>query len=439
MEKGFNSISKSLEVQKDNTKKNESAKVLEFESNNNSKISLEYSSSNFEYPESIQNETGILGYERILINNGQIEKYFNENISKEQKNTLSKEILLKISDGRFPSQSFTYSMDAWENKNGNIEKYLQQFKSDKFILQDIFGVSSYFNLKDNGISSAFTRNDQEDTPDNSFFDVFDKKSKKIIGYSDIYTILNKYKDEIKNNEVFIISGNGLNVGELDFWGKIDISNKNDVAFGFDRQDSLFQNYIGKSIDYLRNINNVNKIEPINSTKNNYLNNGYQPRLYPNGLFLELFGLKESGNSISHLAPGGTKGFKFNINIKKDLAIKYGSAFSKNIDDMEKTLDPVYSNTYYGEEQGNYCHRLFQNRYNFEIKKLWDSPIPFLGHKEDVIQNRHLRNSTATYHIPIFINSDQIKQLKWGHSKYATFWTEKGFNFLKIKHADKFPV
>ena len=37
-------------------------------------------------------------------------------------------------------------------------------------------------------------------------------------------------------------------------------------------------------------------------------------------------------------------------------------------------------------------------------------------------------------IPIIIGHDRIKQLRWGDSRYAVFFTEKGLNFLKIKHS-----
>ncbi len=41
-------------------------------------------------------------------------------------------------------------------------------------------------------------------------------------------------------------------------------------------------------------------------------------------------------------------------------------------------------------------------------------------------------------LPIFIGHKELPQLSWGHATYANYMNEKGLNFFKFKHADHLP-
>lgn len=142
-------------------------------------IKLEYRTSFFEYPESIQKETGILGYERKTIPEDDLLKALRSCLSENQKKIIKKKIgfdinsistleqlqeFMKSSEGKLDYEVFTKSMEdfsknllmAMTNKQfpsesfnyvmGGSREERQQFTEDKFLLQDIFGFESYQDL-----------------------------------------------------------------------------------------------------------------------------------------------------------------------------------------------------------------------------------------------------------------------------------------------------
>lgn len=375
----------------------------------------------FEYPKHIQEETGILGYERNIINGQQIElainsiKTIEENedsiLSGKTERSFSKKLLMKMTNNKFPHESFNYVMETGADSK-------DQFSEDKFLLQNIFGLETYKKLLSKNASDAFIPQnpynpDQtafllfNDTDNSEVKDYYEEKGPNSnLSIGEVFQ-LQELKDLSKKN-IYALSANGLNVSDRNFYFGLNILEKDVKAFGFYQQDNLFQNYISDCISKLREINNSNP-ENCRHRWDSIMESSKYNSIYSEQIFLELFDIKEFNNKNKFR--GDWLDYK---DYAKELLLKYGSPLSEkdpkySVDEFVQTMNSAYHPSSFSPT-GDYINKL-----------------KFITGVE-----------SKSHHIPIFINNDKIQQLKWGHASFAAFWTSKGFNLLKIKHADHLP-
>ncbi|MEI6650008.1 MAG: hypothetical protein WCL23_01080 [Candidatus Moraniibacteriota bacterium] len=64
---------------------------------------------------------------------------------------------------------------------------------------------------------------------------------------------------------------------------------------------------------------------------------------------------------------------------------------------------------------------------------------FLSGGEEYKEGNLVVGGLSEAQYPIIINHSEIPQLAWGHAKYAHYSNDKSFNFFKFRHADHLPV
>lgn len=413
----------------------------------------------FSYPENIEKETGIKGYERLVVDKEQIfdllnnawknrfgkaltdlgvsdldkmEDIYNsyslvalmekegydytkdpdwDELEYKNKSIFMRSIVNKyfldiprniqrtLSDNNFPDNSFLFDASN-DDGSGSI------LKEDKFFLQKIFGMESYNKFKAKTGDKLFGKSGNPEVPK---FLTIDKETYKTRKFDNNYVgrtseeISQEYEDSIKKNDVFYVADQGLNISEKDFfWRRVHLFSTT-PAIGF-YLDGYLTDYILKSIDEYRKINNANEKPVID---------GKIVARFGTRKFLRLFGMLETVTD---------KSYKFDrysidtidemfydetgdIDKISHLLNKYGGRFNKD----EKAKDYI---TLKNNE--------VNSRQKFEVADNWTNGRDF------------------SRHIPIFINNDDIPQLRWGAAKYCSFYNKKGFNFIKIEHDDKYP-
>jgi len=384
-------------LQSSQESKEKKKKTLEMKIGDNTYM-IETESYDFEYPKNIQQETGIIGYERTKINSASLyniiydislkkgidlkEKGINSitDIKMHTKNgekrvvpseitpliiEICYDILSQLSNKQYPTNTVNHMLSAYTSDDAK-KIHKQDFKADKFFLQKIFDIDL--------LEKSQKRNAQAFNFHNSNIklDVFDKKTSQFKERIEFHEI-KKYSNELQNDKVLVNTNDGLNNFSGDFWlGQIDL-----MSFGFSMDDNLFKEYISKAFNYY-----VKKQEE-------------NPSLM-------------YGKILEHLIAI----FTFN---KKRFTIP-----GENISDDDKELL---------ENMRNYIKDTYKD--NEYIKIANDLDI------QKFIDNRYRIRGTEL-EIPVLINNDEIPQLQWGHAKYAHFFNEKGFNFIEFKHAEHLP-
>lgn len=417
----------------------------------------------FSYPENIVKETGIKGYERQVINEEQIfsmlnkvlknkygksleelgynnlnklideyEKDDSENLDslaqsiadsgykfeeKGDRNSfyikkdlvnITNSIYGALSDNKYPDDVFTFSARHKES----------MLVEDRFFLQKIFGIESFNKFKEKTGKELFGRTSY---PEQVQYYKFDKNTYKIKYFGEdtwgrkiesepIQKISEEYNKSIKNNDIFYMADNGLNVGERDFFGGFQpllFNSKPNLGFEI---DNYLYDYLTKSINEYREINKANYGE--------MGDNRLMKSVFRTEDFLKIFAMLEMPTNKSYCEKGKYSTFDVYSHTQEEvdtlyekaanLINKYGGLLDKN----EKAED--YLSVQYVE-----------------------SPI---GEKrlELVIKDNCYGEQEFSRHIPIFINDDNIPQLRWGAAKYCSFYNKKGFNFITLEHDDKFP-
>ena len=143
-----------------------------------------YSRNSFEYPEAIQNETGIIGYERTIISKEALHK-IHEETGGNSGDRLTQEILNKLSDGEFfklAIHEMGYnagdSFKGGKNPHKTKEIYAQEFADQKFILQKIFDMNS---IEDLGEKDSASFSHPDDTGENTIkFSIFNKENLEVV-------------------------------------------------------------------------------------------------------------------------------------------------------------------------------------------------------------------------------------------------------------------
>lgn len=458
---------------------------------------LETASYDFEYPERIQKETGILWYKRTIIEYKDIIKTIIEcgkpfgfdkrigncidlgslvrecyQISRavaNEKGTMTrysgidynnkyyetqeglfyqfidhidskiiKKLDISLSNGEFPSRTFNHTIGAhMEN-----EKMFKIFKEDKMFLQKLFDVNLTEKIK------LGRRQIAVDETTEIKIDVYDKKSDKLIYETNTYDLY-KTKNEIKKNEVYLIGYDTLNTEVAHFWGSYFVN----PSFGFTINDPFFKKYIKKVYEFL-------------------LINNYDTKK-------EIIGIAEILKILAFCDDDFYENYKKYFKMISNIYKKYDYFWEKNITEEEKInmeeeknrLNHMFNeivkkflpNINLGEIILNkekifssYEHVLLHGmdkKFNFNelfVKAISNIFGTFLilpnSHettfekflRESIRPDSFYSNKESEIYIPIFINHDEIPQLSWGHAKYAHFLNKKWFNFFEFKHADHLP-
>ncbi len=399
------------------------------------KYHLDYRKSYFEYPKNIQEETGILGYERIKINDQTLfnifkdlyeKKYnldfwknsitsfkeFNEFLFKRKKEAKEKkdfykwkdylanfwldysavyncrdsvlslvsiDILKKLSNGEYPSKCDTHIMGgyAWKDK----DKMFANFKKQKYFLQKIYDLKTIKELYKWGIEPSkildYNVNSCDDKPwcgwwYSPWFAIYDTKTSEVIKEKERVGNLINYEDDFKSGKVYAANfKRWINFQEWCFWDTGGYI-YDTIAFGFPRKrDSFQEEYFNKVLDRM-------------------------VILYQNKSLY-----RDSLHSLFQ---------KYCIN---EYIKQYGNIFS----DKDLTTKKMWK---------------FIDKYF--IKK-W---IKNFLTKENIESISNIWYPKWETYLPIVVWDKKIPQLSWGHAKYAHFFDEKGFNFFEFKHTNDLP-
>lgn len=373
----------------------------------------------FEYPQHIQKETGILGYERTKISQEKIKEFFSNNSFADKGDKWMTEraryrkivqVVLNLSNREYPAQTYNHIIGGFANP---LERKIMNndFKSDNFFLQKIYDISRIEKKRSKGyhpnrIFNNPAQSEDNYTKANSNFKLYNKKSDTAVTDDDFIGNISKYKEKIENDEVFMATPNGgLNVEIGKFWQ--DVLNENHIGVGFPAfGEQYFDEYIEKSLEKLikieKNVDDEYLLDisrPISTIFYNYLLSKYK-----------------KGDSSSRTTAGWDRNdFISKITTiaqdffsKHNLGIKTGGEYS--FGNRKYTLSEIL--------EDNFLHHYFHQ-------------------EEEYFDTGKLAGSYDIY-LPIFIGADEVPQLSWGHAKYAHFMNEKGLNFFKFKHADHLP-
>lgn len=215
----------------------------------------------FSYPENIQNETQIEGYEKIKIERKMLE---NSNVK-------FLELLKSFSRNKFPNTTYNHVLygDHPYPTSDTGKDVHEKFAKEGFLLGKIDTIEPP-DINPNYIIGSNTRtaklliNENNEvelfgqmihapkTKNVTFFKYTGETSKKDLGFADEYdfekgiTLFNdeEYKNVLKH-KIFIDSVNGLNIAAGD---KVWSGNFSRPIFGFDPQESPFKEYLQKIND-----------------------------------------------------------------------------------------------------------------------------------------------------------------------------------------------
>lgn len=448
-------INEELPQENERREKEENIKIFDV-TIDGQQYSLRAKKNVFSYPENIEKETGIKGYERLVIDKDQIFDLLNNAWKNRFGKTLTElgvsdldeigndysplakliekdgydftkdsyyykdytfnnpEILIArflknitadiyraLSNNEYPDNSFLFDPSRGNNSESVI-------KEDKLFLQKIFGMESYNKFKDRTGKALFGNEDTYVTPEQVHFHKIDKSNHKIDkSYLKVRETSEDYKNNYNNDNYFYVADRGLNVSEKEFFfGQPTLLTKRPMI-GFSL-DNYLQDYILKSIDEYRKINTASdsaRKEP----------DGKKRCYFYTGEFLKLFGMLETtvdksyqfepdptNNQVDQMFYDEEHGG--DVNKISHLLDKYGGRFSK--DEKAENYLSIKKNEKTGQE-------------SIKVEDNW-------------------HGNEFSRHIPIFINNDDIPQLRWGAAKYCSFYNKKGFNFITMEHDDKYP-
>ncbi len=348
--------------------------------------SLETESYDFEYPKHIQEDTGIIGYERVKISkdnlNSLIQKGFNV-----------VDLLEKLSGREYPNNCFTHQFAAAATSQKDL--YIEEFVKSRFFIQKIYDMNTA-----KRIDAPFTNGIDGNK---NLIEIFNKKTGISIGQSIFVSDINKepYKELLESGEYFATtSGSGFGVGvggfnkevvELDFFD-------NKPGFGFSMRGGTFtKKYLEKSF--------------------------------------EIYTKKLKGNMGKKISGPGTISYYGLAAILENMILmddKIQNLFSeKKLVTIDEDIETAINNV--------------EVKNNIKIESFFDMVGPFgktdylEKFKRDIKKKVEGSDWGLESKLPIFIGSDDIPQLSWGHADYAHYSNEKDFNFFKFKHTEKLPL
>ncbi|QQR50106.1 hypothetical protein IPF86_03440 [Candidatus Nomurabacteria bacterium] len=351
----------------------------------------------FEYPEKIQKESGILGYERTKISID--EKLISDEMEHYEQSKIITDLLVTLSDGEYPETCVTHKFGAY----GSHEGFKKGFAEDKFFVQKIYDLDRIEKLKDemdpnyifnnNGAKlDIFNKKDNSPYSENTYGKIPEHQvyHEGVLFYET--TPIAKIPKKILSNESEFYIKKDFYLEPGNFWHGVGIK---DIGFGFSvLNDPFFLKYIEESI-----------------------------LLDPEPLFKSEDSTTKDIFCIYLINEYHRLGYSFISNSSDDKTIdEIKRKFILKIDEIAKEFlkNKILSNG---------------DLYNSEISMGKYATEKFLGRSGAFKGNYFVGNEIK---IPIFMNHDNIPQLSWGHAKYAHYFNDKGLNFFKFKHADYLP-
>lgn len=371
------SASKEIIPENDNGSEKKEKQISTIEING---IKIETQKEYFEYPEYIQKETGILGYDRTIIKKEDAEKIGD------------KELDIALSGGKFPSFTFNHQLGA-DIPIEQKQAYHTYFKNDKFFLQKIFDIdrlNKSFKEKELGI------------PTKDRFRYYKKSDNNFIGKSGnvgATSLIETFKTNSNKEEVYAVGPDGLNTKYGEMWS--DESGFM-TSFGFTPEDPLYYEYLTKILEQYKKLyqedpntyfHSITNIIAQMIMRDEHLRHLWEIRDEKNRYFLSKESLESADlNLEQYVNEKINQLFKsFKINFITD-------------ENADKYIRQKYS---------------LPERYRMNVAK-------------QIIHEIYQPD------LPIIINHNEIFQLSWGHAKYAHFMSSKGFNFIEFKHTDHLP-
>lgn len=198
----------------------------------------------FEYPERIQKQTGILGYERVKITDKNFLNFYRNPQSEfGHENSYAykiKKLLLSLSNKEYPHKCLNHFIGGFASDE-QTKKYQQNLARDRFFLQKIYDVERISKEKD--------EKELFDHSGGSKFRVFRKVdniqiTEKLLRPRDIFD----HQGDIGEN-IYLVSDEGLNVSPGNFWHMY--SKPDDICFGFSPfEDDFMKDYFDKATSEL---------------------------------------------------------------------------------------------------------------------------------------------------------------------------------------------
>lgn len=345
----------------------------------------------FEYPERIQKETGILGYTRVKIPK--------ESIKNCKKEEFLKDVLENLSNGEYPNQTFNHRLGA-DMPREQTKKYHEYLRDDKFFLQKIFDVdrlSKSFKEIELGIPTK-DRFKYYRKSDNDFINASGK-----IGST---SLIENLKTNQNKSEIYAIGPEGLNTKYGFMWGEDDDSGHGYdslATFGFSSGDHFYYNYIIKSLELYKELYKKD------------------PTTYLHPITNIIAQIIIQDKHLSNLYEARDENHKYSLSketLKKaDLDLRQYAE-----EKINKLLEQFQLDFITDENVDKYVREKYGNPESY---------------KKDMIT--HIIGEIGEPDIPIIINHDEIPQLSWGYAKYAHYFNDRSFNFLKFKHAESLPT
>lgn len=403
-------------------------------------IKLETEKYYFEYPERIQKETGILGYERNKISDEALfkflkdvcdkknidlsskgiidfgsfrEKLYSEDgwefIGKTSENILMN-ILKKLSNGEYPNHTINHQFSAYGSDDNISKAYMEDFRNDKFFVQKIYDRDV---VKRHEIRGNYAFRKQENSDKIVRLKVFNKITNEVIHERKDLGYLVNLSDQLDKNEIFTTTGDsGLNFSAGGFFSSL--FSVGAPSFGFSGKDVFLNQYLDKALEFYIK-------QGTNDRKNNL-----DKRTIADLVQAKIFSKDFTKDYLNSEMVKNTYNKK-----EREASIEFLVFKDKIKEELQK----------------------IELQFNCDINTVMDSPLQFIKDLSQSIAhwinyvcgNLHRQNYSNTgdgafeLYLPIFINNDEIPQLSWGHAKYAHYTNEKGLNFIEFKHADHLPV
>ncbi len=393
----------------------------------NKEYELETNSYIFNYPERIQKETGIIGYERIRISTdslfnviknelaqfldergigtkeefiriyeGFLEKEYGPYSEEKRQEpvlrykehgrilNIIEKILLVLSNEEYPYNCYTHVMGGYA---GGSSRMTREFKEDKFFLQKIYPQER---MKKNDTNYGWGNI-------GSWCSLYKHDGTLLNSDYNLRAVL----DLNKETPVFAAQPKtGLNFQIGKFWsGEHESQDIRSMHFGIPMiADSFQEEYIKKTLDIFLKIEKKEVEKGVSDKKGiwgvlaMHVFNEFKKR-NPKFLFPQrLNGFNTPGNRRGEL-------FK-----KEDL-----EKFYEVKEKCEKEMGEIVNDF------------LIKNN----LKPFGQSAVNRLSFHWEV-------------HLPIFFNHQELPQISWGYAKYAHYFNKKGLNFFKLNHADHLP-
>ncbi len=292
------------------------------------------------------------------------------------------------------------------------EQSTKPFIEDRLFLQKLFDVELSKKIKLGGNRTIST-----DENTSIFMNVYEKENGKPIDKTDVSSLY-KYSEKIKDDEVFLLGTDAFNLSIGRFWNE---KSTNSLSVGFSYKDSFFREYLKKAYKF-------------------FLDNDYENDLLgiQQVMMILVFGSDEFIAKFKELK--NNKDIKREEEVRElnNLFLKIRDSFLPDIDQETILSDKKKESSCWKDRSGkNVTKHLGRDPWfgypNFQFD---NNTLAGLQHAHEYDRGNTWGRQEVT--IPIFINHNEMPQLSWGHAKYASLMSKKGFNYIEFKHAEHLP-